>query len=202
MRARVGLVAALLLLVAAGSGASALRPKPKPPAKSKAAVQASDRKAGAALWTVNGCAACHALAAAHATGSAGPNLDVLGLPAAEIARWLTAGGRSMPSFAATLTKKQIDQLALYVSSSARNGTKRPRDARSLYQGYCGACHVLAAARATGTIGPSLDGKAYAAAAVIASLAGGHTPSVAVGLSAGEIARVAQYVAASATPAGG
>ena len=154
------------------------------------------------LWTTNGCAACHTLAAAHATGSSGPNLDVLGLPAAEIARWLTAGGRSMPSFAATLTKRQIGQLALYVSSSARNRTKRPRDARSLFHGYCGACHVLAAAGTAGTIGPSLDGKGYAAAAVVASLVGGHTPSVAVGLSADEIARVAQYVAASATPAGG
>ena len=203
MRARAGLAAGLSLLAAAGGAASATAPKPrpKPSAKPGAAARAADLRAGARLFAENGCASCHTLAAAGASGTAGPDLDVLGLPQAEIVRWLTAGGRSMPSFAGRLTRTQISQLALYVVTTARNRTRRPRDPRSLFAGYCGACHALAAAGTRGGPGPSLDGTGLGAAAVVSAVVGGHSPPVGVGLTADEIARIAAYVAASAAPAG-
>jgi outer membrane protein assembly factor BamB len=75
---------------------------------------------GAALFTQN-CASCHTLAAAHADGTVGPNLDQLKPSKAVVARQVTNGGGGMPAFGGRLSPKQIDAIATYVSSSA--GTK-------------------------------------------------------------------------------
>jgi len=72
---------------------------------------------GASLFTQN-CASCHTLAAAHATGTVGPNLDQLKPSKAVVARQVTDGGGGMPAFGGRLSSRQIDAIAAYVASSA------------------------------------------------------------------------------------
>jgi outer membrane protein assembly factor BamB len=84
------------------------------PAAAPAAAGAAD---AAALFTQN-CASCHTLAAAHAKGTVGPNLDQLKPSKAIVTRQVTNGGGGMPAFGGRLSAKQIDTIAAYVSSSA------------------------------------------------------------------------------------
>lgn len=175
-------------------------PKPKPgtPAYA-AAVRAANFKAGKALFAQLGCGACHILGAARAAGTAGPNLDVIGLPAAEIVRQLTRGSIAMPSFRTRLTAKQISQLAGYIAAASRAKTSRPRDAKSLFLGYCGSCHVLEAAGSRGTIAPNLDLTRSTREQVISALVTKHPLSMGFGahFSGPELAAIAAFVAGPA-----
>jgi outer membrane protein assembly factor BamB len=72
---------------------------------------------GAAVFSAN-CSSCHTLAAAHATGAAGPNLDQLRPPEAVVARQVRDGGGGMPAFAGRLTPEQIAAVAHYVAVHA------------------------------------------------------------------------------------
>jgi outer membrane protein assembly factor BamB len=72
---------------------------------------------GATLFTQN-CASCHTLAAAHATGSVGPNLDQAKPSKATVTRQVTDGGGGMPAFGGRLSSAQIDAIATYVAQSA------------------------------------------------------------------------------------
>ncbi|MBV8065454.1 MAG: cytochrome c [Actinobacteria bacterium] len=74
--------------------------------------------AGAAVFKTAGCAGCHTLAAAHAGGQIGPNLDTLKPNYAQVLAQVTNGGGGMPSFAKTLTAAQIRNVAAYVASNA------------------------------------------------------------------------------------
>jgi mono/diheme cytochrome c family protein len=73
---------------------------------------------GAAIFKGAGCAGCHTLAAAGATGTTGPNLDQIKPAMTIVVRQVTVGGGVMPSFKGTLTPAQIQAVAKYVSSSA------------------------------------------------------------------------------------
>jgi cytochrome c oxidase subunit 2 len=91
---------------------------------------------GAALFTSNGCSSCHTLAAAHATGKVGPDLDQLAVEAKRAGRPLEAfireaivdpnayiekgfpKGVMPPTFGKTLSKQQLDALVQYL---AKNG---------------------------------------------------------------------------------
>jgi cbb3-type cytochrome c oxidase subunit III len=73
---------------------------------------------GAAIFKGAGCAGCHTLAAAGATGTVGPNLDQLTPAMAIVVRQVTDGGAAMPSFKGKLTVAQINAVAKYVSSVA------------------------------------------------------------------------------------
>lgn len=66
---------------------------------------------------------------------------------------------------------------------------------------CGGCHVLSAAGSTGTVGPSLDGKAYDPALVADRVTNGQgaMPAFAGRLSEDEIEAVAAYVATASAP---
>ena len=65
-----------------------------------------------------GCAGCHTLADAGATGTIGPNLDAA-KPSVELAvERVTNGASPMPSFADTLSEEQIQEVATYVSAAA------------------------------------------------------------------------------------
>jgi len=65
-----------------------------------------------------GCASCHTLADAGATGTIGPNLDAT-KPSVELAvERVTNGAGVMPSFADTLSEEQIQEVATYVSAAA------------------------------------------------------------------------------------
>ena len=67
------------------------------------------------------------------------------------------------------------------------------------QAGCGGCHTLAAAGATGTVGPDLDQLRPSAAVVAAQVSsgGGGMPSFSGTLSAAQIAAVAAYVSSAA-----
>ena len=73
---------------------------------------------GAAIFKSAGCAGCHTLAAAGATGTVGPNLDQLKPSLAVVVKQVTNGGAIMPAFKGKLTVAQINAVAKYVSSSA------------------------------------------------------------------------------------
>lgn len=72
---------------------------------------------GKAIFASN-CASCHALAAAAATGTIGPNLDDLAPAVDRVKRKVVNGGGGMPAFKGRLTDKQIDAVAKFVADSA------------------------------------------------------------------------------------
>jgi mono/diheme cytochrome c family protein len=77
-----------------------------------------DPAAGKTVFTSAGCAACHSLADAGATGSVGPNLDT-SKPSEELALdRVTNGQGAMPSFKDQLDEQQIRDVAAYVASAA------------------------------------------------------------------------------------
>jgi len=80
--------------------------------------RATNTSAGLKVFTDAGCGSCHTLAAAHATGDVGPNLDDLKPSAALVQRQVTNGGAAMPSFAGRLSKAEIAAVAKFVASAA------------------------------------------------------------------------------------
>lgn len=132
--AAIGAAAAALVLAA-----SAL-----PAAGAGAATPAGNVAAGAKVFASAGCAACHTLASARATGRVGPNLDRLKPTAARVVRQVRLGGGAMPPFAGRLTAKQIAEVAAFVEAASRGkatGTKparQPQDGRSLFRTFCAA----------------------------------------------------------------
>jgi mono/diheme cytochrome c family protein len=69
------------------------------------------------------CASCHTLAAAGSTGTVGPNLDQLKPNDALVVHQVTNGGGGMPAFGSSLSKSQIQSVALFVSSVAGKPVK-------------------------------------------------------------------------------
>jgi mono/diheme cytochrome c family protein len=71
--------------------------------------------------------------------------------------------------------------------------------QAVFSSSCASCHTLAAAGASGAVGPNLDERKPDAATVsaIVSSGGGSMPSFSGRLSDAEIEAVAQYVATSA-----
>ncbi len=74
--------------------------------------------AGKKVFTTAGCAQCHTLKDANATGKVGPDLDQLKPDQARVVKQVTNGGKIMPPFKATLSAAQIQAVATYVSSVA------------------------------------------------------------------------------------
>ena len=74
-------------------------------------------KSGSSVFASAGCAGCHTLAAAHATGTVGPNLDDLKPDYRTVTSQVTNGGSGMPSFKARLKTQQIADVAAYVVQS-------------------------------------------------------------------------------------
>lgn len=72
---------------------------------------------GKALFAPAGCAGCHTLADAGASGSVGPNLDDAKPTAALVVDRVTNGKGAMPSFSGQLSKDEIEALAAYVSQA-------------------------------------------------------------------------------------
>jgi mono/diheme cytochrome c family protein len=66
----------------------------------------------------SGCASCHTLSDAGATGAVGPNLDAAMPPHELVVERVTNGQGGMPSFADSLSEEQIQDVAAYVSSVA------------------------------------------------------------------------------------
>ena len=91
-------------------------------AAAAAAVSMLPGTAGAAtgqqVWSQARCGGCHTLAAAGSTGSVGPNLDDLRPSSGAVAAQVTDGGGGMPSFGSSLSSREIQALAGWVSSVA------------------------------------------------------------------------------------
>lgn len=107
-RSRSGAVVAMVVATAlaacggGGSGASSRTP---------------ERVSGSAVFRSAGCGSCHTLAAAHASGHVGPNLDRLKPSMAEVEHQVRVGGGAMPTFARSLSSEQIRAVAKYVNQS-------------------------------------------------------------------------------------
>jgi mono/diheme cytochrome c family protein len=76
-----------------------------------------DSKKGSSVFASGGCGSCHTLAAAHSTGTIGPNLDSLKPNYQAVTAQVTNGGGQMPSFKKTLSTQQIADVAAYVVDS-------------------------------------------------------------------------------------
>jgi mono/diheme cytochrome c family protein len=116
-----------VLVFAAGCGAAGVvSPTPAtvvgslPQAAAEPATPAfklkGDPTAGAKIFGSAGCVGCHTLAAAHATGTVGPNLDTVSpKPDYRLATARVTNGKGvMPSFKGQLTDQQIADVAAFV----------------------------------------------------------------------------------------
>jgi cytochrome c553 len=81
------------------------------------AAATGDPVAGKQVIASAGCGGCHTLKAAASNGAVGPNLDQLKPNAARVAHQVEVGGGPMPSFKATLSPKQIQDVAAFVATS-------------------------------------------------------------------------------------
>jgi mono/diheme cytochrome c family protein len=84
-----------------------------------------DSKKGGSVFASAGCGSCHTLAAAHSTGTVGPDLDALKPNYQAVTAQVTNGGPGMPAFGKTkqLTTQQVADVAAYVVDST--GGKAP-----------------------------------------------------------------------------
>ena len=84
-----------------------------------------DAKKGSSVFASAGCGGCHTLAAAHSTGTVGPDLDSLKPNYQAVTAQVTNGGAGMPAFGKTnqLNTQQIADVAAYVVTST--GGKAP-----------------------------------------------------------------------------
>lgn len=73
---------------------------------------------GKSIFAQAGCASCHTLADAGATGTIGPNLDQAKPTKALAVDRVTNGRGAMPPFGGQLSDEQIDAVAEYVASAA------------------------------------------------------------------------------------
>jgi cytochrome c553 len=89
---------------------------------SDSASSSPENSAGAKVFADAGCGNCHTLKAAESKGNVGPNLDDLQPDKAKVVRQVTNGGVGMPSFRDELTKKEINDLAEFVSDETRKAT--------------------------------------------------------------------------------
>jgi mono/diheme cytochrome c family protein len=76
-----------------------------------------DKTKGRAVFASAGCGNCHTLAAAHSTGTVGPNLDSLKPDYRAVTAQVTNGGAQMPAFKTQLKTQQIADVAAYVVTS-------------------------------------------------------------------------------------
>jgi len=78
-----------------------------------AATNPGSPKKGKPIFVAN-CVTCHVLKAANGRGTIGPNLDQKKPKYALIITRVTTGKAPMPSYKATLTKTQIQDVAAFV----------------------------------------------------------------------------------------
>jgi uncharacterized membrane protein len=88
------------------------------PDDENAAATPASVTAGREVFESAGCAGCHTLADAGATGNVGPNLDGARPSAAFVVERVTNGQGRMPPFRSSLSDTQIAAVAAYVSSVA------------------------------------------------------------------------------------
>ncbi len=78
---------------------------------------ATPTEVGEQVFTSAGCASCHTLSAAGATGVVGPNLDTVAPDDARVIDVVTNGLNAMPAFEDQLSEAEIAAVATYVSGA-------------------------------------------------------------------------------------
>ncbi len=78
---------------------------------------ADPNAAAIAVFDSSGCAGCHTLSVADASGAIGPNLDDTSLSTEQIEAQIRSGGGAMPPYEGQLSDAQITSLAELISSS-------------------------------------------------------------------------------------
>jgi mono/diheme cytochrome c family protein len=124
--ALIPVLAAIAFGVAGCGGAETVSPAPEtvvgtlPAATTTAPTTGlkGDATAGKSVFASSGCASCHTLKAAGATGTVGPNLDETKPAVDRIVDRVTNGRGVMPPFKGTLKEQQIADVAAYVSENA------------------------------------------------------------------------------------
>jgi mono/diheme cytochrome c family protein len=100
-------------------GITATRAAPPPAAGGAGSgSKTAARPNGKQIFASAGCASCHTLKDAGATGTVGPNLDQLKPAQDVVARQVEHGGGAMPAFKGRLSPAQIAAVAAYVSRVA------------------------------------------------------------------------------------
>lgn len=74
-------------------------------------------EAAIALFDSSGCAGCHTLSVADASGVVGPNLDITSLSKPEVEAAIRSGGGAMPSYEGQLSDSEISSLADLITSN-------------------------------------------------------------------------------------
>ena len=94
-------------------------PKPTQDPETAAFKLKGNAAAGKAVFAKGGCAGCHTLAAANATGTVGPNFDQAKPDYRRATARITNGKGVMPSFKGQLTDQQIADVAAFVAAATR-----------------------------------------------------------------------------------
>ena len=207
-----------MALLAAGCGTGGVASK---------GGQRPDTRAGQQLFTQK-CGACHALAAAGTSGTIGPNLDDafaasvkegyaqstienLVLDQIRLGSGVVATYTNNKHFTTTpsmpadiVTGQDAKDVAAYVASVAGTGATAGSGSigatgDAIFKSQCAGCHTLAAAGATGTVGPDLDQLKPSMAIVVHQVTNGGSimPAFKGKLTPAQIQAVAKYVSSSA-----
>lgn len=128
--AALALLLAAVALVAAGCGGEEVSATPEtvvgtipeatttgPSEDLPALALKGDPAAGKEVFASAGCAACHTLSEANASGNVGPNLDQAKPSNELVVQRVTLGQGGMPSFKDQLQPQQIADVAAFVSSA-------------------------------------------------------------------------------------
>jgi mono/diheme cytochrome c family protein len=116
VRRRALIIVACGLVLAGCSGGKTVSPVPQT-VEGKVPTTPEvkgDAAAGKKVFASAGCAGCHTLKDAGATGTVGPNLDQKKPPLDLVVDRVTNGKAPMPAFAGQLTPQQIQDVAAYV----------------------------------------------------------------------------------------
>lgn len=76
-----------------------------------------DNSAAIALFDSAGCAGCHVLSVADASGTVGPDLDTTTMSEAQIETQIKDGGPAMPAFKGQISDEEISSLTDLILSS-------------------------------------------------------------------------------------
>jgi len=121
VRRRALILVACGLVLAGCSGGKTVSPAPQTvEGKVPTTPQMKgDAAAGKKVFASAGCAGCHTLKDAGATGNVGPNLDDAKPPLDLVVDRVTNGKPPMPAFAGQLTPQQIQDVAAYVVQATK-----------------------------------------------------------------------------------
>jgi cytochrome c6 len=121
VRRRALIIVACGLVLAGCSGGKTVSPGPQTvEGKVPTTPQVKgDPAGGKKVFASAGCAGCHTLKDAGATGNVGPNLDQAKPPLDLVVDRVTNGKAPMPAFAGQLTPQQIQDVAAYVVQATK-----------------------------------------------------------------------------------